>query len=126
MSYSISWPDNTFLAEFVGTITADQIEAVNHAFSGDERMDSIRYSIWDFSRADAIDMPEDDIEYAAAFDKGVSVVRPTLRGALIVSNDHVRKPIEAYLAVADDLDVNWDTRIFDSMSAAKHWLDGHS
>ena len=48
MSYSVSWPENTFLAVFVGTITADEIEAVNHAFSGDERMETIRYSIWTF------------------------------------------------------------------------------
>jgi hypothetical protein len=125
MTYAISWPGNTFLARFFGVITADDVEAVNHAFSGDARMETVRFSIWDFSQASSIDMPEHEIEYAAAFDKGVSAVRPTLRGALIVNNDQIRKGIEKYLAIADDLDVKWDTRIFDDMQTARNWLESH-
>lgn len=126
MSYAISWPENTFLAEFVGNITAREIEAVNHAFSGDARMDDVRYSIWDFSRASSIEMPEHEIEEAAAFDKGVSVVRKTLRGALIASNDPVRERLEKYLAIAASLDVRWDTRLFNDIQTAKDWLEGRS
>lgn len=126
MPFVISWPQNTFLAEFEGTITADEIEAVNNAFSGDERMEKIRYSVWDFSLASSIDMPELEIEDAAAFDKGVSLVRPKLKGALIVSNDKVRASIEQYLSVANELNVEWDTRIFESMLSSKTWLEGHS
>lgn len=79
MPYVISWPQTTFLAEFEGTVTADEIEAVNHAFSGDERMEKFRYSVWDFSLASSVDMPEHEIEYAAAFDKGVSIVSEVTR-----------------------------------------------
>jgi len=125
VSFSISWPDNTFLAEFAGQITAEEIEVVNHAFSGDERLDTVRYSIWDFSGASSLEMPPYEIEYAAAFDKGVSVGRKNLRGALIASNDEVKDCIEKYLAIADALDVNWDTRHFDNIQAAKDWLEGH-
>ena len=124
MPYAISWHNNSFLAEFSGTVTADEIEAVNNAFSGDARMESIRYSIWDFSNAEAIDMPDHEIEYAAAFDKGVAYVRPALKGALIVADNQIRTQIEKYLKLADDLAVNWDTRIFDKMETAKHWLEG--
>ena len=126
MTYAISWPENTFLAEFSGVVTADEIEAVNHAFSGDERMDTVRYSIWDVSYAVSIDIPEHEIEYAAAFDKGVSAVRKALRGALIASNSQVKERLKDYLAIAEDLSVNWDTRLFDNMESAKGWLDGHS
>ncbi len=124
MPYKTSWPQNTFLAELSGRITAKEIEAVNHAFSGDARVESVRYSIWDFSQVESIDMPVHEIENAAAFDKGVTYVRRTLKGALIVTNDHVRVQIEMYLAIADDLEVNWDTRIFDNIEVARDWLEG--
>ena len=123
MTYVISWPNDSFLVEFSGKVTAAEIEAVNHAFSGDERIESIRYALWDFSHASAIDMPDAEIEYAAAFDKGVTYVRPHLRGALVVSNDQVRAQLEKYLAFADDLDVDWDTRIFDTIGSARDWLE---
>lgn len=126
MPYHISWPNNTFLARFSGTVSADEIEAVNHAFSGDARMESIRYSMWDFSHAEAIDMTDEAIEYAAAFDKGVAYIRRKLKGALIVSNAQVRAQLEKYLAVADDLLVDWDTRIFDDPETAISWLEGRS
>ncbi len=87
-------------------------------------MESVRYSIWDLSRASSIDMHDHEIEEAAAFDKGTSYVRRTLRGALIVSSDHVRARVEKYMAYAGDLDVNWDTRIFDKMETARSWLEG--
>lgn len=123
MPYSISWPERSFLARFDGRVTADEIEAVNHAFSGDARMETVRYSIWDFSSASSVDMPEHEIEYAAAFDKGVATVRPVLKGALIAGCDPVRKQLETYLAIAKDLDVGWDTRLFDSVASARLWLE---
>ncbi len=126
MSFAISWPENTFLAEFSGVVTADEIEAVNNAFSGDGRMDTIRYSIWDFSRAASIEMPEQEIEYAAAFDKGVTAVRKTLRGALIANNPQVKERLNVYLAIAEDLGVDWDTRLFDTMESAEAWLEGRA
>ncbi len=126
MPYSISWPDNTFLAQFSGRITAKEVDEVNHAFSGDMRMEVVRFSMWDFSGATSVDMPLDDIEDAAAFDKGVTYTRSSLRGALIVANDQVRDAVEKYLAVADDLQVNWDTRVFDNIETARIWLDGCS
>lgn len=123
MPFVVSWSDRTFLARFEGVVTAGEIEAVNHLFSGDERMDRVRSSIWDFSAASSVEVPEQDIEYAAAFDKGVSTVKPQLKGALIADRDPVKAKLVAYLSIAKDLDVGWDTRLFDTLEAARAWLE---
>lgn len=123
MPYTFSWPENTFLATFSGRVTAEDIERVNHAFSGDARMESVRYSIWDFSLAESIQMPVSEIENAAAFDKGATYARHNLRGALICTNEAVKQKLEMYLDIANDLEVNWDTRIFESIQSARCWLD---
>ena len=125
MPYVLSWPDETFLAEFAGLVTAREIEAVNHAFSGDARMDYVRYSVWDFSRVTSIEIPDHEVVYAAAFDKGVTSVRNTLRGALIASDPNVRRRLQDYLAAAERLTVEWDTRLFYDMRSAIDWLEGN-
>ncbi len=126
MPYTVSWPANTFLAEFTGIVTAAEVEAVNLAFGGDARMETVRYSIWDFSGASAIDMPRMELEDAAAFDKGVSEVRPVLKGALVATCDAIRRAIDTYLVTAGELGVGWDTRVFGSLAAARAWLEGDS
>jgi hypothetical protein len=126
MPYKYSWPDNTFLAEFSGTTTAREIAAVNHAFSGDPRIDSVRYSVWDFSQVTMIDMSRNEIEEAAAFDKGLTYTKRHLKGALIAVNDQVRTQIETYMAAAQSLDVSWDTRIFDKLEVARAWLEAEA
>lgn len=60
---------------------------------------------------------------AAAFDKGVSSVKPQLKGALIAACGPVRAKPVAYLSIAKDLDVGWDTRLFDTLQAARAWLE---
>lgn len=67
---------------------------MNHAFSGDASVDTSRYSIWNLSRASSVDMTEEEIVYAAAFDKGFKAVRKSMRGALIASNTQVRRRLE--------------------------------
>ncbi len=68
-------------------------------------------------------MPLTDIEDAAAIDIGAAVVRPSLMGAIIVREGHVKELVEKYLAITRETDHSWDTRIFDNLDAAKKWLN---
>jgi len=64
-----------------------------------------------------------EIEYAAAIDKGASLGKPTLKGAIVVPDGHVRKMVENYLSISNDLDSSWDTRLFDNIAIARRWLE---
>ena len=75
------------------------------------------------SRISQLTMPRNDIEYAAAIDIGAAVVRPSLMGAIIVREGHVKELVEEYLAVTRETDHSWDTRIFDNLNAAEKWLN---
>lgn len=63
-----------------------------------------------------------DVENAVATDKGASVVRESLRGAIVVSEGPVRKMVEQYLAVSGELENTWDNRLFTDLAAARRWL----
>lgn len=52
------------------------------------------------------------------------MVRPKLKGALIAANEQVRGRLKDYLVIADELDIGWETRLFDSLAEAQRWLEG--
>jgi hypothetical protein len=123
MTYRTSWDSGRFFAEFSGDVSASDIAAVNDEFTGDPRFDSVRCAIWDMSRISRLVMPLADIEYAAAVDIGAAAVRPKLRGAIIVSEGHVKELVENYLAITREVDHTWDTRVFGNLNDAVEWLD---
>jgi hypothetical protein len=123
MPYRTSWTDQNFSVEFFGEVSATEIDAVNAEFCGDVRFDMVRTSIWDMSRISLLIIEAGEIEYAAAIDKGASCINKTLKGAIVVTDNHVRKLVESYLALSNDLDNCWDTRIVSNMEAAKKWIE---
>jgi hypothetical protein len=123
MPHLTNWENGRFSAEFFGEVFGAEIDAVNAEFCGDARFDSVRSSIWDMSQVSNLNLALSEIEYAAAFDKGASMSKPLLRGAIVVSNGHVREMIEKYLSISEGLENNWETRIFDDIVAAKMWVE---
>lgn len=123
MPHLTNWENNSFYAEFSGEVSGSEIDAVNFEFLGDARFETIRYALWDMSRISKLTTSETEIEYAAAIDKGASIVRPHLRGAIVVPEaGQVREIVEHYLAVSAQVDSSWDTRLFTNAEAAHKWL----
>ena len=122
MSFLTRWDEGGFFAEFAGVVSAWEIEAVNNEFTGSAKFDAARFALWDMSGITQLNMDTSDVEDAAATDKGASVVRQSLRGAIVVSEGPVRKMVEHYLAVSGELENTWDTRLFPDLESARRWL----
>ncbi len=122
MPHRIRWEDEGFFAEFSGEVSSWEIDAVNEAFTGDPRFDTVRFALWDMSGIVRLTISDGEIETAAATDKGASIIRRSLRGAIVVPAGHVRERVEHYLAVSGDLENTWDTRLFDDIESALRWL----
>ncbi|MBK9018978.1 MAG: hypothetical protein IPL72_02845 [Sulfuritalea sp.] len=82
----------------------------------------MRFALWDMSRIVRLNIGDEEIETAAATDKGASIIRSSLRGAIVVPDGHVRERVEHYLSVSGDLENIWDTRLFDNIESALRWL----
>lgn len=123
MPYATQWTKEGFEASFWGVVSGDEIEAVNNAFTGDIRFETVRHALWDMSRITSLAMGEADVEYAAATDKGASGIRANLKGAIIVADGPVRTLVEQYLAVSENLENTWETRLFTDPEAARAWLN---
>ena len=123
MPYQTRWENEGFFADFSGEVSSREIEAVNNEFTGSPDFDTVRFALWDMSCVERLVVTEADIETAAATDKGASVVRRTLRGAIVVPEGRVREIVEQYLAVSSELENTWDTRLFDDIDSARRWLE---
>jgi len=123
MPHRINWKNSNFEAEFFGEVSAAEIDEVNMIFCGDERFDMVRTSIWDMSRITQLTIEFGEIEYAAAFDKGASTSKASLKGAIVVPDSHVRQLVETYLSISNELDNGWDTRLFDNIESARKWIE---
>jgi hypothetical protein len=122
MPHYTRWEKEGFFADFSGEVSSLEIEAVNNEFTGSPGFDTVRYALWDMTCVERLVVTEADIETAAATDKGASVFRRTLRGAIIVPEGPVREIVEQYLAVSSELENTWDTRLFSDIESARHWL----
>lgn len=122
MPHQTRWEEDAFIAEFWGEVSAWEIEAVNDEFNGSPKFDTARFALWDMSRAERLVVTEVDVESAAAIDKGASMIRRDLRGAIVVPAGQVRELVEQYLAVSRELESSWDTRLFDDTASARRWL----
>ncbi|MGB4065097.1 MAG: hypothetical protein WBK19_14830 [Azonexus sp.] len=123
MPHRINWTNCNFEAEFFGEVSAAEIDVVNMVFCGDDRFDMVRTSIWDMSRITKLTMELSEIEYAAAIDKGASKSKASLKGAIVVPGGHVRQLVESYLSISNELDNEWDTRLFDNIESARKWIE---
>lgn len=123
MPYRTNWDNNSFYAEFSGEVLEAEIDEVNVEFLGDARFETVRYSLWDMSHITKLTIADSKIDYAAAIDKGASITRPVLRGAIVVPEaGHVRESVERYLEISAQIDTSWDTRLFTDAAAARKWL----
>lgn len=122
MPHQTRWEGEGFIAEFSGEVLAWEIEAVNNEFTGNSRFDEVRYSLWDMSRITRLDMTGADVDDAAATDKGASMIKHVLRGAIVVPEGQVRDLVDRYLLVSGELENSWDTRLFGDVEAARRWL----
>lgn len=122
MPHQTRWEDQGFFAEFSGEVSSWEIEAVNEEFTGNPSFDTVRFALWDMSRITRLTISDGEVETAAATDKGASIIRRSLRGAIVVPEGHVRERVEHYLSVSSDLENSWDTRLFDDIGSALRWL----
>ena len=70
-------------------------------------------------------MNEDDAVHPAVTDKGASLFKQSLKGALIGNNKHIRKYIERYIAASLRLESTWELKLFYNAEDARKWITSY-
>ena len=85
MSYKLSKDSSEFgvVITLSGIIEADEIEKLQNQINSDELFSQLRYQIWDFSKAEEINISIDQIQHFATQTAIASGKNPKLRIAII-------------------------------------------
>ncbi len=120
MGYEITWeqPFGVIKRHF-GQVTGTELAAAVAETEGDERFDTLRYVINDFSGCTGLNVTLAEVEEIAAIDHVAASMNPDIRIAIVaplpeavaVANAYANDPLNAYM-----------TSVFHTMAEARTWL----
>lgn len=122
MPFTKEWEESGFLAQFTDPTDFGEVQQANLQFFSDERSDSCRYAIFDFSGVSSLHISASDLEGIAASDLGASFSIKRLKVALIAESGSVRKLCEKYISIKRENKSPWVYVIFDDLDSARIWI----
>ena len=121
MAYEVTWEGEGLYLKFYGTITAQEVNAVNNEMYGDPRFDGIKYQIWDSTDALKFELTERDADVAAATDASTVSYKPVCRCALVATDTEMRRLIERYIEKSLEKGSSWEFKLFERIEDARKW-----
>jgi len=119
MPYRYEWKDNYFVTKFSGELNLKEIRECDNIHDGHVNFDNLRYSIWDFSEIDSVNLIEHDINIISAIDHASSISNPNLKILLIINNPDFKPLADMYIDSVKDLP--WEVHIFETYDQALKW-----
>jgi hypothetical protein len=124
MPYRLEWEMRGAFVVFTGDCSAADFRAATEQFSADPRFDTAHYFLWDMSAVDGGEsISRQDVTIEAALDKGASMLRPRMKGALVAATPWHRALNDHYIEVCRSVGVPWELKSFDSLDAARRWIE---
>ena len=123
MNYSIIWGGDHVTVNYTGSISNHDIKHAHFALNGDERFYECKSLILDISECSMEQVSVDDLIEVIGTDLGASKFMNSLKVAMIATRDENREKASSYITRCIDFGYPWKFRLFDSLEAAKRWLD---
>jgi hypothetical protein len=121
MAYKIIWEEKGFLVLFSGTVTEQEVKAVNDIMYGDKRFNTISYQMADYTDATDIRISPRDAKIIGVLDKTSSMWNSKKVRNVVVTKDPKFIPIaETYLREFEG--TPWEGRIFETIEQAHEWV----
>jgi len=119
LPYTYEWRKSQFLATFKGNVVSNEVFSCSDIFESDSRFDDLRSSIWDFSAVDSVSISVEEIIGRAAIDRAASKSNRKIK--LAIFTNRPSEEIFANLYKAENLDIDWDIKIFKTKKEALEW-----
>ena len=106
---------------FTGGIISDEvITAVVDMYSRDD-VDLLRYSVWDFSRIERLDLTEEKLRRIGMMDKQAAAAIPHQKVAL-VGTDEIFQGSDRRYAIYAEVWAGFEVGVFADVEATRRWL----
>jgi hypothetical protein len=121
MAYKITWEENGMLIKWTGLITASDNIMANGEFYGNNKFDTSRYQICDFSGVEFEDFTEKQIRIISELELKASNWNKNLKVVHITKDAEIIKNIKLYEKKLENS--GWKFHICDTMEEARKWVE---
>lgn len=121
MPYRIEWNNERSLISFSGKVSFQEMREVGEAHYGDERLDTLKYLIADFSNADLSQVFLDQVSTLASLDSISVSHNPNIKMAFVIADEPQRQICESYIEYSKTFQSSWSYEIFTNFEEAQTW-----
>lgn len=123
MPIATHWEPEGFVYECRGIVTSQEILECGGDFLQVPEGVTPKYQLINCLKVDQFDLSEMDIVNISADDLAASRKHPNIKVAMISQKENVMEKFMTYLKVSWAINTSWEIRIFNSLEAARDWLD---
>ena len=122
MTIELRYRDNGKGVLFVctGVVTASEIAEANKEIYSDERLQTLRYQLIDYSGVERIDLSSDEIRTLAAMDSSASERNPEFLIAVVSPSDLSYGITRVWQAIIDEAEL--ENSVFRTIAEAELWI----
>lgn len=121
MAYDIVWEPDGVLVQFSAQLTGRELISATRQVHADERFDSARYVINDFSAIGDNLLTEDALLELSALHYGAYASQPNSRIVFVTTDAALGEELKRLLAASEM--ASYEIAVMPSVTAARDWLD---
>ena len=106
---------------WTGPISGDEVKEINRQIYAKERLDKLRYQIWDFTKADRLDISNQDVREFAMQDRSAAQTNPDQIAAIVGSAEFF-KGYDQIFHIYADVWAGFESRTFSTVAEAREWI----
>jgi hypothetical protein len=106
---------------WTGPISGDEVKEINKQIYAKERLDKLRYQIWDFTKADRLDISTQDVRDFAMQDRTAAQTNPDQIAAIVGSAEFF-KGYDQIFHIYEDVWAGFESRTFSTVAEAREWV----
>lgn len=123
MGYSILWEEKSVRVNYFGRIDNKQIESAHFSLNGDARFYDCQSLVLDISDCNMDKVDVEGLLGIIATDLGASNTLSSLKVAMIAGAAQNTEKASRYIDLCRQCGYPWDFRLFNSLGAAREWID---
>lgn len=124
MTIEHCWQPKGLHIRYLNTVTGEALVQAALDVGGDERFDSLRYVISDWSQCCVADVGVEDVEQLAAYIAAMARSNPRIYHLNVMRADLNNQAfINLYMFLTDE--IPWQVTAYRSLAEARDWLQGN-
>jgi hypothetical protein len=120
LTYSITWDKKIVYCKFSGEVSGQELAECNMAMYGNANLDNTKFQVFDMLDATKFTFMKSDVIKVAAFDRAAAKIWPSMKCALVSTNQIALELSKVYQNEIHDSP--WEGRSFQTINDALEWF----